>query len=376
MKILFLSRSLDIAGAERQLTLLAKGLHECGHDVKVAVFYTGGLLETDLKVANIPLIQLNKKRRWHTFSFLWRLAKIIRCERPDILHSYLSMPNILAIMFKPFFLRLKIVWGVRSSNMYLDRYEWLMRMSYRIERMLSGFPNLIICNSHAGLEYAVRHGFPREKMVRVPNGIDTNRFYPNGEERARIRGEWGIQEDEWLIGLVARLDPMKGYETFLRASARLAQQRSDIRFVCVGDGPEPYKSRLTSLSNELGLFGRLIWAGARKDMASVYNSLDIAVSSSYGEGFPNVIAESMACGIPCVVTDIGDSSLIVGETAIVVPPENPVALAEGIMTMLSKTEFLDNTLKSACRIRIVENFSTERLIKETTALFNGLLCSE
>lgn len=201
MKIIFLSRSLHLGGAERQLTVLAKGLCHLGHDVKVAVFYSGGPLEADLNAAKIPVIYLDKQFRWHAFSFFLRLARLVRREHPDILHSYLVIPNILTIMLKPFSPSAKMVWGVRASNVDLDRYDSLARLTYHIECKLSRFADLIICNSHAGMEYAALHGFPKNKMVVVPNGIDTDRFYPDPKARDQIRAEWGIQESEKLIGI-------------------------------------------------------------------------------------------------------------------------------------------------------------------------------
>ena len=134
-----------------------------------------------------------------------------------------------------------------------------------------------------------------------------------------MRLEWGIAECEKLIGQVGRLDPMKDHSTFLKAAALLAHERKDVRFVCVGEGPTGYRDELYSLAKTLGLASRLIWAGSRRDMPAVYNAFDVAVSSSrWGEGLPNVIAEAMACGVPCVVTDVGDSAFVVDKLGVVV----------------------------------------------------------
>jgi glycosyltransferase involved in cell wall biosynthesis len=258
-----------------------------------------------------------------------------------------------------------VVWGVRASNMDLDRYDWLSRLSYRIECRLSRFADLIICNSRAGLEYAAAHGFPGGRMTVIPNGIDTEHFKPDAAARERIRAEWGIAESEMLIGLVARLDPMKDHLTCFRAAAMLAQERSDVRFVCVGDGAEPYKSKLYQQASELGLDGRLIWAGARHDMPAVYNALDFATSSSYSEGFSNTIAEAMACSVPCVVTDVGDAKQIVGDTGFVMEPGNPSALASAWQEALKTGVYEKSKRGQRARERIIEHFSLERLIEET-----------
>ena len=362
MKVIFLIRSLNYGGAERQLVLLAEGLHKHGHSVSVAVFYANGPLEKHLHQAGVPVRQLNKRGRWDIHGFLLRLFQLLRKEKPDILHGYLTVPNLFAVILKPLFSRIKIIWGVRASNMDLSRYDWLARLTYWLECRLSRFADLIIVNSRAGFDHAVAHSFPKNKMVVIPNGIDTERFCPDLAERQRVRKEWGVADNEKLIGLVGRLDPMKDHPTFLRAAALLAQARKDVRFVCVGDGPAVYRQQLYVLGKELGLANRVIWAGARADMPAVYNALDVFSSSSYGEGFSNVIGEAMACGVPCVVTDVGDSAWVVGDAGFVVPPKNPSALAQGWQLCLSRDR---DELKGKRRLRIIENYSVKQLVEQT-----------
>ncbi|MHC5827541.1 MAG: glycosyltransferase, partial [Nostoc sp.] len=164
----------------------------------------------------------------------------------------------------------------------------------------------------------------------------TERFQPNPEAGLQVRTEWRISKDTILIGLVGRLDPMKDHPTFLKAVALLCKEREDIRFVCVGMGSHEYAQELYQLAEELEVAEKVIWAGGRADMPDIYNALDInCSSSSYGEGFSNVIGEAMACGVPCVVTDVGDSAWIIGDTGIVVPPNNPEALKAGITSLIN-----------------------------------------
>jgi len=343
--------------------ILAEGLHQQGHEVTVMVFYAHGSLEEELRESGIPVFDLRKSGRWDVLPFFVRAVRAVWKLKPRVIYGFLGTPNILTAFLKPVFPRARVVWGVRASNVDLNRYDWLSRLSYRIECWLSRFADLIICNSRAGLEYAAAHGFPRGRMTVIPNGIDTERFKPDAAARERIRAEWGIAENEILIGLVARLDPMKDHPTFLRAAAMLTQERADVRFVCIGDGVEPYKSELQRLASELGLDGRLIWAGARHDMPAICNALDIASSpSSYGEGFSNTIAEAMACSVPCVVTDVGDSGLIVGGSGSVVPPTMPDALCEGFRLMLKR---FGPDLREATRASIVSRFTNEVMVADT-----------
>jgi glycosyltransferase involved in cell wall biosynthesis len=323
-------------------------------------------LESGLTDAGVPLHILGKQSRWGVVGFLWRLARLVRSSCPAILHSYLGTANILAVLMKPFSPRMKVVWGVRASNMELGHYGWLDRVLYWMECRLSRFADLIIVNSHAGREYAVAQGFPRKTMVMIPNGIDTQRFCQDGAARARVRGEWGVADQECVIGLVGRLDPMKGHQTFLQAAMLLARERSDVRFVCVGDGPSSYRETLRMLAEQRGLDKRILWVPASDSMPAVYNALDLLTSSStFGEGFSNVIGEAMACGTPCVVSDVGDASMIVGETGLVVPPRDPEALCKAWCEALAWTAEECASRGRQARERIAQQFSVDRMVKAT-----------
>ncbi len=373
MKILFLIRSLDFGGAERQLVALAKGLHYRGQSVSLAVFYGGGNLQSELAEAKVPIGLLKKRGRWDVVPFLWRLIQLTRREQPVILHSYLTVANLVATLIKPLFRSVRLVWGVRATNVDLHQYDWLARLAFRAECWFSCFADLIIVNSHAGRDYHVEHGFPDKKMVVVPNGIDTDRFKPDEKARTRVRKEWGIADNENLIGLVGRIDPMKDHRTFLQAASRLAGQAEDVRFVCVGGGQEPYKSQVYDFSRSLGLGDRLIWAGARNDMPAVYNAMDLVTSSSvFGEGMPNAIGEAMACGVPGVVTDVGDSARMVGDTGVVVPPGSPAEIVRGWQTMLEILKEHGGAVGEKARARIVAEFGLDLLVERTYAALKTL----
>lgn len=359
MNILFLIRSLDCGGAERQLVVLARELHQRGHKVSVAVCYSGGPLEADLKEASVRMISLNKRGRWNVVGFLVRLIRTVRSERPDLLHTYIV--DLMAVFVQPFLRSTRIVWSIRSSNMDFSRYDWLCGVSYTLNCWFSRCVDLIISNSYAGRRIHVAEGYPADRTIVIPNGIDTNRFFPNVETRERIRIQWGVREDEPLIGLVGRLDPMKDHETFLQAAVLLLQERNQVRFVCVGDGPSEYRIALQDRAHALGLSDRMMWVGIQSQMPHIYNALDLLVnSSSYGEGFANVLGEAMACGVPCVATDVGDSALVIGDTGQLVPPKDPIALKTAMLRLLDR-----KPRTTEIRRRIVEHFSVENLVLTT-----------
>jgi glycosyltransferase involved in cell wall biosynthesis len=362
MRYLLLCHSLGIGGTERQIINLARLLKNRNQEVTIAAFYNDKLSLNLLIEYKITFINLSKSGRYDLILFIIKYIISIKKIKPDVIYSFLSSPNILSLLSKLFYKKALIVWGVRSSKVDLYKYDWLAVWSYRIECWLSKFPDLIICNSYTGLEYSKSHGFPKEKMVVIHNGIDTEYFKPNTQSRSIIRNEWGIGDKVILIGLVARLDIIKDHPTFLKSASILINKRSDIRFICVGDGSQEYKFELHKYSQKLGLQNEIIWAGPRYDMNSVFNALDIVVSTSSGEGFSNTIAEAMACGVPCIVSNVGDSALIVNNKSHVFTPGNATELSDCIIMLINH---LDPELKEQVRKSIINRFSEYKLVEST-----------
>jgi glycosyltransferase involved in cell wall biosynthesis len=369
IKIALIIRSLDHGGAERQLLALAKALDKTRFSATILTFYPGGVLEKDLAGCGIRLISLNKGGRWDLPRFLSRLFHELRKLRPDIIHSYLDIPNVIAVCAKPFCSRPAVLWGVRSANFDLDNYDWLRRLGSFLERRLAYVPDRIIVNSHAGRRYLISRGYPDEKLVVIQNGFDTTQFRPNNEARFKIRREWGIADEQVLIGLVARFDPVKDHATFLRAASVLSQVKPDARFVCVGSGPVVYRQKLSEAADQLSLSGKIVWAGMRSDMADVYNAFDINVSSSISEGCPNVVGEAMACAVPCVVTDAGDAAMMVGDTGFVCSPQEPQALAASLISCIESDRI---SLGLRARRRIEENWNIWQLSQNTERVLLNL----
>jgi glycosyltransferase involved in cell wall biosynthesis len=367
-RVLFLLHQLAGGGAERQLVVLARGLQTRGHHVVIAAYEPGGSYEHDLDGTGVEVVCLHKSSVpiVGNFSFFSHLRRLVSTHDPDVVHGYLDTGNFAAALLRLLTPGRRIVLGVRSSRVDLRVYDWHWRVIATLNRGISRLSHLIIANSRAGAQYAITRGYPAAKVVAVPNGIDTVRFAPDLDGRARIRSELGVASGAPLIGIVARLDPMKGYDVFLSAARLLASKQTDVQFVCIGDHVEPYRSRVLRLMGESCLKERLSWLGFRSDIQAVYSALDISTSAStFGEGFSNATAEAMACGVPCVVTAVGDSADIVGDTGTVIPPGSPEALAAAWETMLPR---LGPELSARCRNRIVEEFSVERLVTRTEQL--------
>lgn len=362
MRLVLIVRSLQTGGTERQVVELARALHERGHHVTVLTFYAGGPLEDALKAAGIGAVCLHKRARWDAIGFLWRMIRKLRQLEPQIVYSFLAVPNLMSVTSQPFVPGCKWVWGVRAAMLDLSPYDRLTRWTYALEARLASRADLIICNSHAGMEHAAARGFPRDKLTVVYNGIDTQRFRPDAQAREQLRDEWSVPDQAVLVGIVARLDPVKDHSTFLQVAARMQKEFPAARFVAVGSGPAAYVDELRQQADRLGLGERLIWAGDRQDMPAVYNALDVLVLTSTAEGFPNVLAEAMACGVPCVCTNAGDSSEIVEERKWCVPTGDVAAIGAALLARIAQLPGLDRQI---LRQRMQQKFSIEGLLRDT-----------
>ena len=374
-RLVFLTRDLAIGGAQRQLVTLAKALDCSVFEVTLLCLYGDGELIRELTNADVSVISLEKSGRWDLAKFSRRLLTVLRELQPDILHSYLTAQNLLTVFLRPALpASTRVVWGVRTSSIEMRQYDWLAKSTGWLESRLSRFADLIIFNSDAGKNCYIAEGLTGSRMAVIPNGVDTQRFAVDRASGSRFRVLWGVPERSLLIGIVARLDPMKDHHTFLRAAAFLANSRADARFACIGAGPERYTSDLKTLAGELGLGEKVIWPGfILRDMPAAYNALDICCSSSsFGEGTSNAIAEAMACGVPCVVTDVGDSKLIIGETGVLVPPKNPEALSAGFAVMAERLNE-NPQLPHAVRERIESRLGIAALVRKTSESLLGLL---
>jgi glycosyltransferase involved in cell wall biosynthesis len=370
VKILFLARDLVIGGSQRQLALLATGLARRGHEVAVVVLYAGGALEALLAGSGVRLLSLGKSSRWHAIAPLRQLRRLFLSERPRVVYAFLPAQTTLAALLLPSRLDTKLVFGLRAAGMQPEHYDTLSALTYRSEAWLAHRADLIIANARAVRTNAIRRGLPADRIAVVPNGIDTEIMRPDIAAGGALRRAWGLSDDAFVIGCVARLEPMKDHATLLGAAASFARENADTRFVCVGDGP--LREEIKQRADSLGLADRILWVGELAEMRAAYNAFDLAtLSSAFGEGFPNVIGEAMACGIPVAATDIGDARLIVGGLGEVVPPRNPDLLCAAWRRLRARRA-QEPALGEAGRGAIVANYGLETMVRRTEDILTRL----
>jgi glycosyltransferase involved in cell wall biosynthesis len=265
-----------------------------------------------------------------------RLIRVVRAERPDVLYAYLPVPNLLALLLGRVGGGTAIACGVRASDMTSGERDWLSRLALRLENQLVRHADVVIVNSRTGEQLLCR-GTRRDNVVVIDNGIDTESYSFDERGRREMRGAWGVGQETPVVGCVARLDPMKGHPTLLRGFALLRKTCPDARLMCVGTVNEPYAAQLREFGQQLGLGTAVSWVDHEPRLKDLYSAVDVlCLSSAYGEGFPNVLAEAMACGAPCVATDVGDAARILSTADFVVPPADPQSLAKALADALSQ----------------------------------------
>jgi glycosyltransferase involved in cell wall biosynthesis len=361
--VCFLTRSLEVGGAERQLVLLANLMPASQYRVKVICMYNSEPLGSDLN-ANVELVTLSKKGRWDAFIFLYRCYVEIKSFRPDFLYSFLVIPNIISVLMSPFLKRCMIVWGIRASDMDLTRYDHFTRITYKLCAALSRFAHIRISNSLAGADHALKTGFSGP-IEFVPNGIDLEKFQPDELRRKATRKILGIEEQTLVMACVARLDPMKGHPILFEALKLLLDDCFEFSFFCVGSGDSEYSKELRKLSKNYGLANRIKWFDSYERMSDFYISIDLLISSSeFGEGFSNVIVEAMACGTPVVATRVGDSAHIIGNENLLCLPSSSEDLKKSILNGLAMV----GTDRQEIR-KLVLNYSASMLLTNTESAF-------
>jgi glycosyltransferase involved in cell wall biosynthesis len=360
LRVLHVITGLDIGGAEGMLSALATSPDE---DVEhhVVSLKSGGFHGAALRDAGIGLDELGLSPQRPDPRALWRLARLIRRIRPDIVQGWLYHGDLAALLGLALSGRrrtTRLAWGVRCSNLDMDAYGSSLRLVRAACARLSHRPDIVIANSQAGLAAHLALGYCPRRTAVIYNGIAVERFAPDPARRAAVRRSLDIEERAPVIAHVARLDPMKDHQTLLAALDRLP----GVHCLAIGTGTETLPDR-----------PNLHRLGRRDDVSLFLPAADFIVSSSaYGEGFSNALAEGMASGLPAIATDTGDARELVGDTGMIVPPRAPDRLAAGIKSLIGENERERRERRERSRRRIEESFSLARAVSGFRAAYRDL----
>jgi len=371
-RVLHVITGLTTGGAERTLhRLLGAGLARAFSTTVVSLGDRGSL-GRPIEGLGVDLFELEMKPGRPTLGGVRRLVRLIRELEPDLIQGWMYHGNLAASAGALLARRkVPVVWNVRHALHDLGREKRSTAAVIRLGRRLPT-PARIVYNSRASAGQHARLGYAADRAVVIPNGFDCDEFRPSETARAALRAELGLAPDVRLVGLIARYHADKDHETFLRAAEDSTAGGLDAHFVLAGADIEPANPELAPWLERPGLSGRLHLLGQRDDVADVTAALDLATCSSRTEALPNTVGEAMACGVPCVVSDVGDNRWLVGETGRVVPPEDPVALAESWRRLLQLDEPARRHLGGLARERITEHFRLTFAVRRYEELYEEL----
>ena len=327
---------------------------------------SGGPLAAGLRSVGIEVHELGLARRNMAIPLLrgWlSLRSLLGRYRPALVQTWLYHADLLGIVAAA---RRTVVWNVRSSY-----HDGLRSLTVRSCARLSPLPAAVVVNSTAGRDLHARIGYRPRRWEVIPNGFDVAVFAPDPRARDSVRSSIGIGGTTPLIGLVARVDRLKDHLTFVRAAELMVREMPDTRFLLVGDGTDDDPSLGRWLESSR-VSSQIVRMGRRSDIARITAALDVATSSSLAEGFSNTVGEAMACAVPCVVTNVGDSAEIVGDSGAVVPPGDPVALMRAWHRLLTLAPSDRARLGETARERIRSRYSIGSIVQRYEALYEDL----
>lgn len=369
IKIVFVITGLEVGGAEAMLIKVLSLLDRSRFDPTVVSLRSGGPLAGQVIGLGVRLVEMGISSTRMVPSATLKLRNLARQIRPDCVQGWMYHGNLAAcIMARSLGRKVPLLWSIRVTADSRTHEKRLTRSIVKLGAKLSRRPRAIIYNSARSESQHRSLGYAGQRSVVIPNGFDTDKFLPSPEARKETRKRFGIGEEP-VVGIVGRFHPIKDHGTFLEAAQKVREQIPNARFLIVGRGLEPTNRCIVEQIEELGLNECCILAGNQSEMQRIYPALDVLVSSSISEGFPNVLGEAMSCGVPCVATDVGDSAVVIGPTGIVVPPRDPSKLAAAIVTLLKEDAPSRKRRSEFARSRVIECYSLDSIVAEYETIF-------
>ena len=364
--------SLDnTGGAQRMLYGLLSRLDPARVQSEVISLVDIGRCGRKIQSLGIPVSSLGMKRGIPNPLALFRLVRKLRAKQPSVVQTWMYHSDLMGGLAAPLAGRPPVIWNIRHSDLDPNVDKKSTLITARLCAMLSTrLPTHIIAKSERGRTCHASLGYDESRMDVLPNGFDLSNFQVSADARARVRAERNIDNDTPLVGLVGRFHPQKDHQTFIRAAQILQHNIPRCEFLLCGNNVTWDNRELADLIARANLRDRFHLLGFRSDVPQIQSALDLAVlSSACGEGFPNTIGEAMACGTPCVVTDVGDAAHLVGETGRVVPIRNPQKMAAACQSLLSLPTEERAFLGKQARERIEQHFDLDEISRRYERLW-------
>lgn len=364
---------LNNGGAEGVLFRLCK--HDKKNEHIVISMMDMGKYGSMLLESGIEVVCLNLSPGSVTLAGIRKLYKIIKQNKPDVVQTWMYHADLIGGVIAKFAGVKNIFWNIRHTTLEAGHSKKSTIYIAKLCALLSYFiPKKIVCCANKAVEIHSALGYSKKKMQVIANGFELDRLVIDQQLGESVRSELSLSSDCFVFGMVGRYDPQKDHVTLLESLSILREKK--IEFKCLLIGRDLDESNLV-LSNEikrLHLKENILLLEQRSDIPAIMNALDIHIlSSSFGEAFPNVLAEAMACGTPCVTTDVGDAAVIVGSTGWVVPPSSPQSLAEAVVKACNEKSNRKEWgfRQKLARKRVIENFSIENMINLYHQVWNS-----
>lgn len=373
-RIVHVITGLDTGGAQMMLAKLLAATDRNACQSAVISLGDKGRIGAGIEELGIPVYSLDLRKPQNLLSSLFRIAGIMRRERPHVIQGWMYHGNFMGLLIRLFIRRKAVLlWNIRYSLYDLAREKPGTRLLIKLCALLSRLPAATVYNSKIAAAQHEKTGYSLTRHRIIPNGFDCRVFRPSAEARSRIRRELQIDDDAVVVGHVARFHPMKGHDVLLDAMALLCGRQPNVHFVLAGSGVTRSTILFRDFLERSSFSGRVHLLGEYRQIPALTASFDLAVSSSsWGEGFSNAVGEAMACGVPCVVTDVGDSAWIVGDAGLVVPPSQPRALAGAMERCILAGEAKRKAMGSRGRTRVESRFAIEEIAKKYIALYDDV----
>ena len=374
IKVCHIIIGLGVGGAE----LMLKRLIECNRDDtyyshSVISLTSIGVVGAQLKAINVEVVELSIDSVLDLPIAFWRLTRMLRSKRPDIVQTWMYHADLFGGMAARFAGIRNVIWGIRGTLIPQGLWSRTRFIIWLCANVSHWMPRRIVCCAEAALSSHVGMGYAVEKMVVIPNGYDLSVFTTTPALKQRVRDQVGFSSDSVVISTVGRFDPLKDYENFVKAAKLVGIHRPLVRFMMIGRGVDAANTVLVDWLADTGFADRFVLLGERNDIVDLMAATDIYCLASRAEGFPNVVAEAMAMQVPCVVTNAGDAASIVKDTGIVVPPQSSVALADALIAMVDLT-FAQRALFGIRARKIIEkSYSIEVILFQYKSLYSSVI---
>lgn len=377
MIIVHVITGLRDGGAEAVLYRLCMADERNTHHV--ISLQDGGKYGPLLEEAGVGVHRLEMPRGYVTWGGFWRLIKLMQALEPDVVQTWMYHADLIGGVAARIAGVRRVCWGLHNTTLDWKRSQRKTMLVMKLNAWLSRWvPTRIVSCSRAGVAVHRELGFSSDIFEVIPNGVDLRLFRPDPIARRRIRTEFAIPDGAPLLGMIARFDPQKDHRNLLAALATLKAQHPYFHCLLVGTGMTSANSCLIACITEYELSNHVRLLGSRADIPDIMNALDVHIlSSAFGEAFPNVLCEAMACGTPCVTTEVGDAAVIIGETGWCTTPSSSAQLSHAITLALAEIQTDQwgwSSRQEAARNRIANNFSLDRMVELYNKVWQRTAC--